>query len=279
MEIWLNEVCDSSLTRYSKHLLLVIFHQCDIAIFCKLREFFQNNPSNHIEFWDCLSSDKWPPHLTADQETKFYSTQPLHPSQMSWKLSRKDECDSYLCTWQMYFQASNYKGKNFLRQQWQTNHSSNLFQRGSMAQICRPIKHANCMYHLTHHQSCSYWWIQTTVLPQQTMRIPMSVWRHGTTFYTSANGTRSHGTPYEAPSTTSSPSLSSTQGPSASRTISSRLSFYFSHSTHNTPICYITYACITYSPLSRYFVQLPWTATEPCVINWWFFFKKSHILK
>jgi len=131
MEIWLNEVCDSSLTRYSKHLLLVIFHQCDIAIFCKLREFFQNNPSNHIEFWDCLSSDKWPPHLTADQETKFYSTQPLHPSQMSWKLSRKDECDSYLCTWQMYFQASNYKGKNFLRQQWQTNHSSNLFQRGA----------------------------------------------------------------------------------------------------------------------------------------------------
>lgn len=33
-----------------------------IAISRELKCFFQENPANHIEFWDCPSKDKWPPH-------------------------------------------------------------------------------------------------------------------------------------------------------------------------------------------------------------------------
>ena len=85
-----------------------------IAISQELRNFFWESPANHIEFWDCPSNNKWPPHHAANKETKSQSACPLYPSQVSWDLSQKDECDSYIRTWQMYFQASDYKGKQFL---------------------------------------------------------------------------------------------------------------------------------------------------------------------
>ena len=33
---------------------------------------------------------------------------------MSWDYSKKEKCDSIIWKWQMYFQASNYRGRNFL---------------------------------------------------------------------------------------------------------------------------------------------------------------------
>ena len=75
---------------------------------------FNKNTSNLISFWDCPNNDKWPPHLLVDKESKFHKMSPILPSKMSWKFSKKEECNSIVRKWQMYFQASNYKKRHFL---------------------------------------------------------------------------------------------------------------------------------------------------------------------
>jgi len=55
-----------------------------------------------------------PPHQLVDKESKTHKINPILPSKTSWDYSRKDKCNSILKSWQMYFQASDYKGKNFL---------------------------------------------------------------------------------------------------------------------------------------------------------------------
>jgi len=39
---------------------------------------------------------------------------PIIPSKMSWEFIKKEECDIIVRKWQMYFQASNFKGRYFL---------------------------------------------------------------------------------------------------------------------------------------------------------------------
>ena len=77
-----------------------------IAISSNLRKFFNKN--NH------------------------YKTNPILSSKSSWKFNRREECDSIVKKWQMYFQASNYKRKHFLDLNNDNNHSIQpIYSKGS----------------------------------------------------------------------------------------------------------------------------------------------------
>ena len=90
------------------------FQLHSITIFQDLRAFFSKNPRNSITFWDCPSNDKWSPYQLVNKESKTSKFYPILPSKTSWDYSKKEKCDSILKKWQMYFQASDLKERNFL---------------------------------------------------------------------------------------------------------------------------------------------------------------------
>ena len=83
-----------------------------VAISSKLREFFQKDSNNSIEFWDC-PNDKWSLYNIVDKETKKFNLTPIFPYKSSWDLSRKNKYNTILNDWKMFFQVSNDKGQNF----------------------------------------------------------------------------------------------------------------------------------------------------------------------
>jgi len=85
-----------------------------LAIYKEIREFFIRNHHNPLEFWDCLSQDKWLLHDIIDKETKKFNLPPIFPYKSSWDFSQKDECNERLNKWKMTFQASDDKGVHFL---------------------------------------------------------------------------------------------------------------------------------------------------------------------
>jgi len=90
------------------------FQLYSITISQNLRTFFKKSSDNSIAFWDCPSNTKWCPHLAVDKEIKQLNIDPIFLCKLSWDFSKKEECDSILQNWQMIFQASDYKGNNFL---------------------------------------------------------------------------------------------------------------------------------------------------------------------
>ena len=84
------------------------------AISCELRDSFEQNSNNSIEFWDCPSSCKWSLHNIVDKETKKLDLTPIFPCKSSWDFSRKNECNNILNSWKMHFQALDDKGQHFL---------------------------------------------------------------------------------------------------------------------------------------------------------------------
>jgi len=46
------------------------FQLYTIAISKDLKEFLGRHPNNRVDFWDCPSTDRWPPHVSVDRETK-----------------------------------------------------------------------------------------------------------------------------------------------------------------------------------------------------------------
>ena len=68
-----------------------------------LRTFFNRNSNSTILFWDCLSSNKWPSHLTVDKETKQLKTDSIFLCKSLRYFSKKEECDIILKNWQMTF--------------------------------------------------------------------------------------------------------------------------------------------------------------------------------
>ena len=101
-------------TKYIFNMTIHPYQLYSIAISKDLKDCFNKNSINFILFWDCPSSDKWPPHLLVDKESIHLKMNPVLPSKLSWEFSRKKEYNSVICKWQMYFQASEYKGRNFL---------------------------------------------------------------------------------------------------------------------------------------------------------------------
>jgi len=80
----------------------------------ELREFFNKNSSNSIDFWDCPSNNNWPLHSIVDKETKKFNFIPLFLCKLSWDFARKSKCDNILKTWKIMFQVSDARGKQFL---------------------------------------------------------------------------------------------------------------------------------------------------------------------
>ena len=89
-------------------------HLHSIAVSKDLKSFFNKSLDNTIKFWDCPDSIKWPPQSLVDRDIKCLKINPIFPSKSSWEVDRKKECDSIIHKWQMMFQASEFKGRNFL---------------------------------------------------------------------------------------------------------------------------------------------------------------------
>ena len=64
-----------------------------IIISNNLRELINKNSNNLILFWDCSSSNKWPSHFLVDKELTHLKINPILLSKLSWKFSRKKECN------------------------------------------------------------------------------------------------------------------------------------------------------------------------------------------
>ena len=138
-----------------KHIFDMSIHPYQlhsIVISNDLRGFFNKNFNNLISFWDCPSSNKWPPCLLVDKELKHLKINTVLPSKSSWEFSRKEKCNSIIYKWQMYFQASEYKGRNFLDLNDDNNQPIHLtYSKGSAW-----LKHFGLCYQIDY-KSCSYW--------------------------------------------------------------------------------------------------------------------------
>ena len=84
------------------------------AISCELRDFFERDNNNSIEFQDCPSYCKWSLHNIVDKETKKFDLTPIFSCKSLWDFSRKNECNNILHSWKMFFQVSDNKECHFL---------------------------------------------------------------------------------------------------------------------------------------------------------------------
>jgi len=83
-------------------------------ILSKLREFFNWNDMNTIEFWECSSKSNWHLHKAVNSDTKSFNLAPLLLNKYFWDFSKKLESDNIINSWKMSFQALNLKRRNFL---------------------------------------------------------------------------------------------------------------------------------------------------------------------
>ena len=79
------------------------------AILCKLREFFNSNRINSIEFWECPSRLKWRLHHDVNKDSKSFHLTPIYPYKISWDFCKKTDSDDIINQWKMMFQASEEK--------------------------------------------------------------------------------------------------------------------------------------------------------------------------
>jgi len=85
-----------------------------IAILRELQEFFNSNPDNTIEFWECPSHLKWRFHRDVDKDSKSFYLTPSYPCKTSWDFCKKIDSDDIIKQWKMMFQALDGKGNHFL---------------------------------------------------------------------------------------------------------------------------------------------------------------------
>ena len=57
----------------------IYINYTSITISSGSKNFFNNNLSNTILFWDYPSDNKWPPYLLVDKELKFHKISPILP--------------------------------------------------------------------------------------------------------------------------------------------------------------------------------------------------------
>ena len=85
-----------------------------IAILRELQEFFNSNPDNTIEFWECPSCLKWRFHHDVNKDSKSFYPTPSYSCKTSWDFCKKTDSDDIIKQWKMMFQASDGKGNQFL---------------------------------------------------------------------------------------------------------------------------------------------------------------------
>jgi len=84
------------------------------AILSKLRQFFNINQKNSIEFWKCPSHLKWRFYQDVNKDSKSFNLTPFFPYKISWDYCKKINSNDIINQWKMTFQASDGKGKQFL---------------------------------------------------------------------------------------------------------------------------------------------------------------------
>ena len=85
-----------------------------MAILSELRQFFNINQENSIEFWECPSCLKWRFHQDIDKDSKSFNLTPSFPCKISWDYCKKIDSDNIINQWKMMFQALDGKGRQFL---------------------------------------------------------------------------------------------------------------------------------------------------------------------
>jgi len=107
---WIIIIMDSIYAVKKIFDLSIYSYQIQVLIISKdLREFFKKDHLNSIEFWDCLSYNKWTLHDIVDKETKKFDLVPIFFYKFSWNFNRKNECDKIFNSWRIIFQAFNTK--------------------------------------------------------------------------------------------------------------------------------------------------------------------------
>ena len=84
------------------------------AILSELKEFFSRNTKNCIEFWDCPSKQKWPLHMSVEEDSKSFESILSFFYKSSWDYYGKRESDLAILQCRIYFQVANSKKKSFL---------------------------------------------------------------------------------------------------------------------------------------------------------------------
>jgi len=74
-----------------------------IVILRELQEFFNFNPDNIIEFWECLSYLKWRFHHDVNKDSKSFYPTLSYPYKTSWDFCKKTDSDDIIKWWKMTF--------------------------------------------------------------------------------------------------------------------------------------------------------------------------------
>ena len=90
------------------------FESHTAAILSELRDFFNSNHDNSIEFWECPSRLKWRFHHDVDKDSKSFHPIPTYPCKISWDFCKKTNSEDIINHWKMMFQASDGRGNQFL---------------------------------------------------------------------------------------------------------------------------------------------------------------------
>ena len=94
------------------------FHSYQIhtmAILSELCCFFAISQENSIEFWECPSHLNWRLHQAVDKDSKSFNSLPTYPCKISWDYCKKIDSNNIINQWKMTFQASDGKGRHFLK--------------------------------------------------------------------------------------------------------------------------------------------------------------------
>ena len=112
---WIIVITDSIYAAKKIFDPLVYLYQLQFVLISQdLREFFKKGNNYFIEFWDCLSNQRWYLHNIVDKEARKFNMLPIFSCKLLWGFSRKTKCKSILNFWKMTFQASDDKGHHFL---------------------------------------------------------------------------------------------------------------------------------------------------------------------
>ena len=141
-------------------------HQAYSAtISCKLQEFFSINNTNTIKFWESPSHCKWFLHSAVNSETRKYQQNPSFPWITLWNFSKKRECNDIINEWEMIFQTSDGKGRNFLDLVDDENNPLELSYSKDNTWL-QYFGHSNllCTRIKSYYQSCAHRRISSQVL-------------------------------------------------------------------------------------------------------------------
>jgi len=150
------------------------------AILYELREFFNSNCNNSIEFWECPSRLKWRLHHDVDKDSKSFHPTPSYPCKISWDFCKKTNSDNIINQWKMTFQASDGKGKHFLDLLDDDFNpiKPSYIKGGPWLQAFWPLQLTMCPCHESYHQPRPHWGVSAKVLTQHGLFMSMQQLSH-----------------------------------------------------------------------------------------------------